>query len=146
MSRIKVTKIKICGYGEPILRIDILPELIRFIKEMYPKSAIQLTTTGWPLYHLKGGVKYFEESVKSGLTQIYLGLNALNGKTYGECVRPQINSYEAFNQVLDFIKLSKKLNLNVILSFVDLGSSDRKEIKRFADKFKCEYNIRKFEK
>lgn len=144
--KIKMKKIKVCGYGEPILRINIIPKLVKFLKEKYPKATIQLTTTGWPLYHIKRGEEHFKESVKLGLDQIYLGLNALNERSYKKYVRPSINSKEAFRQTLKFITLSKKLKLKVTLSFIDFGEKNRKEIKRFSDKFKCEYNIRKLEK
>ena len=144
-ERKMVKKIKLCGYGEPILRVDILPEIIKIIREKYPHSIIQLTTTGWPLYHLPSGEDYFKKCVKTGLNQISLGLNALNKEDYQKYVNPSVNSKESFNQALDFIRLSKKLGLKVIISFVDFGSQNINEIKEFSDKFKCEYNLRKLE-
>lgn len=143
---IKVKKVKICGYGEPILRIDIVSEIVKFIKEICPEVTIQLTTTGWPLYYVGAGEKHFRESVESGLDDICLGLNALNSEDYRRYVNPSINSDEAFKQVLRFIRLSKELGLRVLLSFVNLDNQNKKAIKIFSDKFKCEYNIREFER
>lgn len=142
----KISKVKICGYGEPILRIEILPKIISVIKKEKSNVEIQLATSGWPLYNIKNGEYYFKESVKNGLEIIYLGLHAINFNDYKKKVNPTIPSERAFKQVINFIKLSKTLNLKVICAFVDLNDLCLKDINQFTKKLNCEYEIRKFEK
>ena len=45
---IELKRVKICGYGEPILRFNDLFPITEHIRESYPGIDIQLTTTGWP--------------------------------------------------------------------------------------------------
>lgn len=143
---IKIKRFKICGYGEPILRIDILPELVSFIRKAAPDSVIQLTTTGWPLYHVKNGIQYFKKAAKSGLDQIYLGVHATNFKDYQRKVNPSIDSRIAFNLVKNFIALARSLDLKVICAFINLDDLDLNEIKNFVQGLGCDYDLRRFEK
>jgi TatD family-associated radical SAM protein len=145
-NEIKVKKFKICGYGEPIIRVDILPELVSFIKEKCPDSIIQLATSGWPIYYVDKGIDYFKKSVENGLNKVYLGLHSTNYKAYERIVSPSIDPRKAFNQVIEFINLSKTLGLNLTCAFVDIGKIQISEIDKFAKKLKCEYEVRKFEK
>jgi TatD family-associated radical SAM protein len=145
-SKQPIKKFKICGYGEPILRIKILPELILFIKKVSPNSIIQLTTTGWPLFHFKKGIGYFKQAVKNGLNLVYVGIHATNFSDYAKRVNPSINPELAFYETKEFIKLSSSLNLKITCAFVDLRDLNLAEIKNFAKKLNCLYDIRGFEK
>lgn len=105
-----------------------------------------MATSGWALYGIKNGRYYFKESVKQGLEIIYLGLHATNFKDYEKKVSPNIPPRKAFKQAINFIKLSKSLNLKTICAFVNLNDISLKDIKKFTKKLNCEYEIRNFEK
>ena len=45
-SNSKIKKVKICGYGEPLLRPSLLPSIISLIKKEHPEIVIQLATSG----------------------------------------------------------------------------------------------------
>lgn len=139
-----IVKVKICGYGEPIIRIKLLPKIISIIKKEHPKIIVQLATSGWPLYDIEDGIHYFKESVKNGLDIVYLGMHATDIENYAKKVRPNISPKKAFNRVVEFIKLSKSLNLKVVCAFVDLDDLSLSEIKNFTKELNCEYDIRNF--
>jgi TatD DNase family protein len=139
-------KVKICGYGEPILRIDILPEIIKLIKNISPKSTIQLTTSGWPLYHVKEGKKYMAKCIENGLDSVYLGVHALTQEQYGKKVRPSVDSKIAFSEISKFLKFVSLFKLKITCAFVNLDDLNVSQIKRFVDEIKCEFDIREFEK
>ncbi len=142
----EIKKVKICGYGEPMTRVNILPNIVKLIRKKCRNSTIQLTTTGWIIYHIKEGEESFKESVKQGLDQIYLGIHSTNTEDYGKIVRPSIDEKEAFNQIIKFIRLSQQLNLRVRCSFVDIKNLSEKKVRKFTNKLNCEYDIREFEK
>lgn len=138
-----VDLVKICGYGEPLTRLEILPELVKFIRELLPEATIQLTTTGWLLYEKDNGPEKFQQSVENGIDRIYLSLNATEEQDYREIVRP--SGENCFGRVIEFIKLSKNLDLEVECSFVDLDNLDEEKIRKFTSNLDCEYDIREFE-
>jgi len=142
---VQVKKFKICGYGEPMLRVDILPGLVSFLRETYPISLIQLATTGWSVYHIKKGVENFTDVAKNGLDLVYLGMHATNFQDYLRRINPSIDAQVAFDQVIEFIKLAKSLDLKVTCAFVNLGNLNLEEIKEFVQEIGCEYDIRRFE-
>jgi len=142
----KIKKIKICGYGEPLLRVSLLPNIISLIKKKRPEILIQLATSGWPIYNTKKGETYFKKSVEKGLDIVYLGLHAINFKDYKKIVNPNISSKKAFDQTIKFIKMAVALNLKVTCAFVDLNNLSIEDIKKFTKKLNCKYEIRSFEK
>ncbi len=142
----KIEKIKICGYGEPLIRLKILPDLIAFLRKKLPFAIIQLTTSGWPIIYYENGEELFIKCVENGLNQVYLGLHATNYKDYIKVVRPKIDGKIAFNQTLKFIKLVKSLGLNIVCAFVEYRKLPLEKIDNLVNELECEYEIRKFEK
>lgn len=139
----EITKVKICGYGEPLIRMDILPEIVKLVREQLPETTIQLTTTGWPVYSIENGVEKFEKCAENGLDRIYLSTHAVDEEDYNKVVRPaEENSFE---KVVDFLKLSKKLDMKVVCSFVDVNVVTEEEIKEFTEKHDVAYDIRELE-
>lgn len=139
----EITKVKICGYGEPLIRMDVLPELVKFVREQLPETTIQLTTTGWPVYSIENGVERFEKCAENGLDRIYLSTHAVNEEDYNKVVRPAEEN--SFGKVLNFLDLSKELGIKVVCSFVDIGVVDEEDIEEFTEKKDVEYDIRELE-
>lgn len=139
----EITKVKICGYGEPLIRLEILPELVKFVRENLPETTIQLTTTGWPVYSMEKGLERFRKSSENGIDRIYLSTHAVEEETYDKVVRPAEDN--SFEKVMKFLELSKNMDMEVVCSFVDIGLLDEEEVKEFAEEKQVKYDIRELE-
>jgi len=148
-EKINIKKIKICGYGEPVLRLKEMLPVIAHIKKIYPLAKIQLATTGWPYFRLNlDNNSTLKRAKEKGLTHIYLSLNAVDKHQYKKWVRPGINKYDenAFDDAIRFGELSRDLGLDVTFGFVNLPNLNIKKAKNLAELKRVKYKIRKYEK
>lgn len=147
-SGITLRKVKICGYGEPILRLPAIIPIISYIRNMDSKVEIQIATSGWPyLRFISDNDNILKEAKNAGLTNIYLSINAPDKEYYRKIVRPGISEYDenAFDDSLKFGVMAKNLNIDVILGFVDLPGLDKAQVKRLAETLGIPFKIREFE-
>jgi TatD family-associated radical SAM protein len=148
-QKIKLKKVKICGYGEPILRADDLFPILNHIKNSYPGVAIQLTTTGWPYFrYISNDILKLKELKTAGLTDIYLSLNTPNKKDYLELIRPGVGKMDplAFEDGIRFCIAAKDIGLTVTLGFINLAGLKENDVKKLAGKLEVAYIIRGLEK
>lgn len=148
-KRVKIKKIKICGYGEPLVRGNILLPLIKHLHKVCPSAQIQIATTGWPFFKFCSGKKSDLKKLKeAGASNIFLSLNALNKFTYEKLVRPGINNvnHDAFDDSIRFGKLSKSVGLDVTLGFIKLGDITNAGARTFANSHDMKFKLREFEK
>ena len=113
-------KIKICGYGEPILCIHELPQIVQMVNDLYPGLIWQLTTTGWPIFYIHKE-SYEEEMLnlhKVGVQKIYLSLHALDAIAYQKLVRPLVYEDKAFDLAVKFARLARSISFEVTLAFI----------------------------
>jgi len=146
---IKLIKVKICGYGEPILRADDLSPILKHIKTSYPDVIIQLTTTGWPYFrYISDNTHKLRKLKLAGLTDIYLSLSTPYKESYRNLVRPGINKYDtlAFKDSLRFCIAAKDAGLRVTLGFIDLAGLKEEDAKKLAKKLGVSYKLREVEK
>ena len=147
---VDLKKIKICGYGEPILRFEDLKPIARHIRERDSNDnlEIQVTTTGWPYFRfISPDAGRISELKGIGVSHIYLSVNALDKKNYGKLVRPGINEIDndAFSDTLRFGEGAKEAGLDVTLGFIRLGKITDEEVKSFAERYGMKYRLRDFE-
>ncbi|MBR9701641.1 radical SAM protein [Candidatus Pacearchaeota archaeon] len=145
---INLKRVKICGYGEPLLRFKDLIFVISHIRKSEPNTEIQIATTGWPYFRFISEKETFlKKAMENGLTHIFLSLNASDKVSYKKLVRPGIKDYDenAFEDTLRFGVMAKKLGLDVVLGFIDLDSLDKKKAKILAESNGLKYKIREFE-
>lgn len=92
-------EIVFCGYGEPIIKLDILKEVAKYIKENYKGVKIRVNTNG------QGNLIHKRDIVPelAGLIdRISISLNAENEEEYERISKPNLkNTYTA---VKNFIK------------------------------------------
>ncbi len=107
------SEITFCGYGEPLLCVDVLIEVSKFIKEKYPHLKIRINTNGTASRVLKRDI--LPELV--GLVNVIsISLNAHDSATYDIVSKPKVeNSYDA---VLATIKQSAELGFKTIATIV----------------------------
>ena len=142
-----VSLIKFCGYGEPVLRMDILIELTKILKELSPKSSIQLNTCGWPLI-MNYGEKYLKILKDAGVDTLSISMNASSKRLYDKIVRPGSFNYvgNAFEKTLECIKLGVKNGFRVNATIVDMPIVHLHidECRKLAEELGAEFIVREY--
>jgi TatD family-associated radical SAM protein len=128
-----------CGFGEPTVRLDMVLELTRMIKEIYPYLHIRLNTDG--LVQLQNvNREVAKELKKAGIDSISISLNAENQEKYNKLCKPSL--FGAYEAVLDFTKDCKAIFSHVRLSVVNISDINIQKCKIIADNLDCEFLIR----
>ncbi len=145
---VKLERVKICGYGEPLIRFDDLFPITKYVRENYPDIQIQLATTGWPFYRFSSGEEQALKDLKdAGMTHIFLSLNATNQERYAKIVRPGIEEPDsrAHSDAIRFAEATRDYGYDVTLGFVNLPGTNENEVKSLANKLGLKYRLREFE-
>ena len=105
-----------CGYGEPTMKLDILLEFARYIKEHYPEMPVRINTNGQAnLYHKKDITPLFEGTID----KISISLNAPTAAEYQEICHSVFGEF-AYEGILEFAQLAKCYVKKVRLTVVDI--------------------------
>lgn len=108
-------EIVFCGYGEPTLKLEILKEVAKYIKDNYKDVKIRLNTNGHANFIYKRNI--IPELV--GLVDsISVSLNAPNEELYKELTQPNIVCDNVLEEVKDFIKKSVEAGIDTTASVV----------------------------
>ena len=110
-----IKEVVFCGFGEPTMRLDVLVELLHYVKKIQPELPTRLNTNGL------GNLEYGEDitpKFEGVLDTISISLNGSNAERYYELTRAKygIASYEG---MLDFAQKAKRYVPNVVLTIVD---------------------------
>lgn len=116
------TEIIFCGYGEPTLKLDVLKEVAKFIKENYKNVKIRLNTNGHANFVYKRNI--IPELVGL-IDEISVSLNASTEELYKELAQPNLVCDNVLDEVKDFIKKSVEAGILTTASVVD-GYKDYK--------------------
>ena len=88
------------GFGEPLLRLDVVTEVVEKIKENFPTIRIRVDTNGLvELIFPKRAV--LSELSRAGITDISISLNAETKEKYLEICKP-IFGIDSFDSILQF--------------------------------------------
>lgn len=110
------TDIVFCGYGEPTLKLDVLKEVAKFVKENYKNVKIRVNTNGHANFIYKRNI--IPELV--GLVDEFsVSLNAPNEDLYRELAQPNLTCNNILDEVKDFIKKSVEAGIMTTASVVD---------------------------
>lgn len=107
-------EITFCGYGEPTLKLDILKEVARYIKENYPQIKTRLNTNGHANFVWKRNVA---KELKGLIDVISVSLNAPTSEEYDELSKPNFNG--AYDEVKKFIKSCADEGIETIATVVE---------------------------
>ncbi|MCR5176145.1 MAG: TatD family nuclease-associated radical SAM protein [Anaerovibrio sp.] len=111
-----VSEIVFCGFGEPTMRLDVLVELLHYVKTIHPEIPTRLNTNGLAdLEHKRNTAADFSGGI---LDTISISLNASNADRYLELTRAKygVESYEA---MLNFAENCKEYIPNVVMTVVE---------------------------
>ena len=127
-----------CGYGEPLLKLDVVKEVAKFLKEK--GARVRLNTNGHG--NLIQGKNIVPE-LKGLIDEISVSLNTDNQENYNKYCRSKFGP-ETFTKIKEFILECKKYIPMVSVTFMELAGVNLKECGDIAkSELKVNYRIRK---
>ena len=103
-----------CGYGEPLLKLDVLKGVAKYIKEKYPQTKIRINTNGHANYVYKRDIV---PELKGLIDVISVSLNGESSKEYDELSQPVFEG--AYDEVKKFIKSCSDNGFETVASVVE---------------------------
>lgn len=119
------SEIIFCGYGEPMLKLEELKEVAKYIKQKLPASKIRVNTNGHANFVYKRNVVPELEGL---VDEFSVSLNGATKEEYNELSQPKFD--EAYDEVKKFIKACADERISVVASVVDGYKGRRLDLKK----------------
>lgn len=114
-----------CGYGEPMLKFEVLRQVAKYIKETYPEIKIRVNTNGHANFIYKKNVV---PELIGLVDEFSVSLNASNSEEYDELSQPKFEN--AYEEVKKFIKCSADAGIETVASIVDGYKGRRLDVEK----------------
>lgn len=140
----KGEEIVFCGYGEPLIKLDIIKDVAGFIKENYPDTPIRVNTNGHGnLIHKRNIVP----ELLGLIDKVSISLNADSAELYAELASPVYEKTTAYQAVKDFISECAKSGIEttatVVSGFGDY-KVDTEKCKQIAEDLGADFRVREW--
>ena len=131
-------EIVFCGYGEPLVRINEVVEISKYIKSI-SDIKIRINTNGLAdLIHNKNTALLLKDNIDA----VSISLNAPNKIKYNEVTRPKFGE-KSFDALLTFAKNCKEYIKEVNFSVVDeINEEEIEQSKKLAEKMNIPLRVR----
>ncbi|NOY39477.1 MAG: YchF/TatD family DNA exonuclease [Nitrospirae bacterium] len=126
-----------CGYGEPLMRLDLVKALARWIKDNGGRVRINTNGQG----NLMHGRNILPE-LQGIVDAISISLDAQDEKTYQTICRPFLK--DAYKGVLSFIREAVKYIPDVTVTVVDAPGVDVEMCKKIAKELNVRFRLRQY--
>ncbi len=127
-----------CGYGEPLLRLDLVKSIATWIKQN--KGRVRINTNGHG--NLIHGRNILPE-LKGIVDSISISIDAHDEETYNRMCRPSFKN--AFQGVIDFIKEAEKFIPQVQVTVVTLPEIDIEKCRKIAEDLGVGFRVREID-
>lgn len=127
-----------CGYGEPLLRLDLVKNVSTWIKQNNGKVRINTNGHG-NLIHGRNILPELQGLVDS----MSISLDAHNEETYNNICRPAFKN--AFEGIIQFIKEAKKYIPQVQITVVSLEGVNIDKCRKIAEDLGVGFRVRKLD-
>lgn len=107
-------EIVFCGYGEPLIKIDEVIGILKYLKENFPNLKTRINTNGHANAIHKRNVA---PELASYVDNISISLNAQDSETYNKISNPKIDN--AYEEVKRFIRACVEEKIPTTVSVVD---------------------------
>ncbi|MBS7621877.1 TatD family nuclease-associated radical SAM protein [Candidatus Bathyarchaeota archaeon] len=134
-------EIVFCGFGEPLMRLDCVLEVSRWIRRHYGKIVTLRVDTNGQAFLLNKGRDVVEELKMAGIDKVSVSLNAHDKETYNQVCKPMFEN--AFENVLEFISRAKEL-LNVEITAVRIPEISTAKVEEIARKMGVKFRVREY--
>lgn len=139
---IKFNEIIFCGFGEPLVRLEDLLEVAKYLKNRNGNIKIRVNTNG--LADLVHG-KETAPLLKGLIDTVSISLNASNAEEYLNLTRSKFG-IESYDAMLKFAVGCKEYVPNVVLTVVDcIGKEEIDTCQAICDRIGVTLRVRPFE-
>lgn len=127
-----------CGYGEPMLRLELVKSLSSWIKQR--DGRVRVNTNGHG--NVINGRNILPE-LRGTVDAVSVSLNAPDAETYNRICRPSFEG--AFEAVLNFIREAKKYIPEVQVTVVDMAGVDVERCRGLAEELGVALRVRRLD-
>ena len=107
------SEIVFCGYGEPTLKLEVIKEVAKYIKEKYPNTILRINTNGHANLVYKRNIL---PELKGLIDKFSVSLNGETEEIYNKISQPNLDG--AYTAVKDFIKEAVKEGFDTTATIV----------------------------
>ncbi len=118
-------EIVFCGYGEPLLKLDILKQVAKYIKDNYPEKRLRINTNGHANFVYKRNIV---PELVGLIDRISVSLNGSTSEEYDELSQPKFEG--AYDEVKSFIKCCADAGIQTDTSIVDGYKGRRLDVEK----------------
>lgn len=137
-------EIVFCGYGEPLMKLDMIKSIAKFIKKTYPDIPTRINTNGHAnLIHKRNIV----HELVGLIDKISISLNAQDADLYAKLTSPCFDKETAYEGVKFFIKECAKSSIETTATVVSGFPGyeiDTKKCETIAQELGAEFRIREW--
>lgn len=127
-----------CGYGEPLLRLELVKSVAAWVKQNNGKVRINTNGHG-NMIHRRNVLP----DLKGIVDSISISLNAHDEETYNRICKPALKN--AFQGIIDFIKESKKYIPDVFVTVVKLDGVDIEKCRKITEELGVGFRVRELD-
>lgn len=103
-----------CGYGEPMMKLELLKEVSKHIKTAHPTVKIRVNTNGHANFIYKRNVV---PELKGLVDEFSISLNGENESEYNELSKPKFEG--AYTEMKNFTKACRDEGISTVMSVVE---------------------------
>ena len=127
-----------CGFGEPLLRLDFVKAVGKWLKERGVKVRLNTNGQGDLIYN-----RNIAPELVGIIDEVSVSLNSHNPEQYNTLTRSIFN-HKAFEGVLDFIKSCAAAGIKTVLTVVDVPDIDAAACRDLARQLGAEFRVRPY--
>jgi len=127
-----------CGYGEPLLKLDIVKNLSKWIKEKGGRVRINTNGHGNLIHH-----RNILPELRGLVDSISISFDAPDEETYNRICSPAFKN--AFDEVILFMKEARKYIPDVQATVVEMEGVNVDKCRRITDKLGIKLRVRKLD-
>lgn len=130
-----------CGYGEPMMRADVVIEIAKWLKKNHPDIKIRINTNGQANMIYKRDITPQLEGI---IDCVSISLNAENAEKYQKLCKSEFGE-EAYAGLLEFARLANQHVPKVVLSVVDIMKPEEiEQCRKVAEDCGVTFRVREF--
>lgn len=110
----KIKEIVFCGYGEPLLKLELIKKIAAFVKSSYPQIPTRINTNGQANVIYK---KNIVPELKNLIDKVSISLNSDNAEQYQALSKSKFGK-NVYEDVKIFAKLCSEAGIDTTMSIV----------------------------